>query len=265
MDLLSQHEAFLRAIFESPDDDTARLVYADFLHEQGDEDRAELIRVQCELARKSGQIEHRDRVWELATRERELLDRLRPPRGEWDDPEPVDYVRGFRPAAATFVVRRAVLGDPVAERWRVVRHEPELFGARTLSAEAGVRLRPEHVELLLSFPAAQWIATWNLSGQERNLPAETTFPTYIHSVLNEFVIEPVITNAGVEALAQHKGARRLSALDLRNNNLDNDAARALVKSPYLDNLKRLDLLEGNRFRGKVWQQVIERFGEDVVG
>ena len=44
-----------------------------------------------------------------------------------------------------------------------------------------------------------------------------------------------------------------------------DAARALVKSPYLDTLKRLQLLEGNRLRGKVWQQVIERFGEDVVG
>jgi hypothetical protein len=68
----------------------------------------------------------------------------------------------------------------------------------------------------------------------------------------------------VEALAQQRGARRIISLDLRHNNLDNDAARALVKSPYLDNLKQLRLLEGNRFRGKVWQQVIERFG-DVVG
>ena len=46
MDLLSQHEAFLRAIFDAPDDDTPRLVYADFLQENGEDDRAELIRVQ---------------------------------------------------------------------------------------------------------------------------------------------------------------------------------------------------------------------------
>jgi hypothetical protein len=81
----------------------------------------------------------------------------------------------------------------------------------------------------------------------------------------EYVIQPVVTVLAVESLARHRGMRRITSLDLRNNNLDNDAARALVQSPYLDNLKRLTLLDGNRFRGKVWQQVIERFGEDVVG
>ena len=74
-----------------------------------------------------------------------------------------------------------------------------------------------------------------------------------------------VTGPGVEALARHRGARRIDTLLLTNNNLDNDAARALIRSPYLENLKRLDLLDGNRLRGKVWQQVIERFGEDVVG
>jgi uncharacterized protein (TIGR02996 family) len=43
--------AFLRDIKERPDDDTPRLVYADWLDEQGDADRAEFIRVQCELER----------------------------------------------------------------------------------------------------------------------------------------------------------------------------------------------------------------------
>jgi len=84
-------------------------------------------------------------------------------------------------------------------------------------------------------------------------------------IVATYVLKPKITTSGVEALARHRGVRRLTAIDLRNNDLDNDAARALVKSPYLDNLKRLQLLEGNRLRGRVWQQVIERFGEDVVG
>ena len=46
MDLLSQHEAFLRAIFDAPDDDTPRAVYADWLMEHGNAARGEFIREQ---------------------------------------------------------------------------------------------------------------------------------------------------------------------------------------------------------------------------
>ncbi len=48
---MSYKEAFLQAIVENPDDDTPRLIYADWLEEYGDLHRAEFIRVQCELAR----------------------------------------------------------------------------------------------------------------------------------------------------------------------------------------------------------------------
>lgn len=44
------HEPFLRAICENPEDDTARLVYADWLDENGDPDRAEFIRLQVVTA-----------------------------------------------------------------------------------------------------------------------------------------------------------------------------------------------------------------------
>jgi uncharacterized protein (TIGR02996 family) len=43
--------ALLRAVCAEPDDDTPRLVAADWLEEQGDPDRAALIRLQIELAR----------------------------------------------------------------------------------------------------------------------------------------------------------------------------------------------------------------------
>src|SRR6516162_529357 len=49
----SQADVFLEAILENPDDDTPRLVYADWLDERGDSAsaaRAEFIRVQCALA-----------------------------------------------------------------------------------------------------------------------------------------------------------------------------------------------------------------------
>src|SRR5262245_65015434 len=43
--------AFVAAIVADPDDDTARLVAADFLEENGDPDRAAFIRIQVQLAR----------------------------------------------------------------------------------------------------------------------------------------------------------------------------------------------------------------------
>ncbi len=58
-------EALLQAVYDDPDDDAPRLVYADALLERGDP-RGELITLQCRLARTP------DR--ELKQREKELLD-----------------------------------------------------------------------------------------------------------------------------------------------------------------------------------------------
>jgi uncharacterized protein (TIGR02996 family) len=46
-----EYAALLRAICADPDDDTPRLVAADWLEEHGDADRAAFIRIQVELAR----------------------------------------------------------------------------------------------------------------------------------------------------------------------------------------------------------------------
>src|SRR5262245_28548936 len=62
--------AFLRAIWESPYDDAPRLVYADWLEERGDTNRAELIRIQCG---KAGLAESDPRRQRLGERESELL------------------------------------------------------------------------------------------------------------------------------------------------------------------------------------------------
>lgn len=43
------HDYFLRAIIAAPSDDLPRLAYADFLEESGEPERAEYIRVQCDL------------------------------------------------------------------------------------------------------------------------------------------------------------------------------------------------------------------------
>src|SRR5262245_47849809 len=70
---MTTEQAFLDAIRADPDDDTPRLVFADWLDEHGDADaraRAELMRVQCELARWVPDLRRRT---QLQRRERELI------------------------------------------------------------------------------------------------------------------------------------------------------------------------------------------------
>jgi uncharacterized protein (TIGR02996 family) len=47
---MNDRDALLRAICTDPDDDTPRLVFADWLQEHGDEDRAEFVRAQVRHA-----------------------------------------------------------------------------------------------------------------------------------------------------------------------------------------------------------------------
>jgi uncharacterized protein (TIGR02996 family) len=66
--------AFVAAIVADPDDDTSRLVAADFLEENGDPDRAAFIRIQVQLARleASGQAKSLE-ADELRKKERAFL------------------------------------------------------------------------------------------------------------------------------------------------------------------------------------------------
>ena len=231
MDLLSQHEAFLRAIFDAPAADTPRLVYADFLQKHGEEDRAAFIRWQCGRGEKPARLP------------------VNAPNGYW---------RGLPWGDAKYMLTPEQLLDADTLRRDTVQ-QPGLFGVISLTLYGGRISSVEPFDALFGLAAFARVTELILVGEEVADATDTD------SDFTTYTLHPVITTAAVGALAQHRGLRRIERLDLRNNDLDNDAARALIASPYLDNLKRLQLLEGNRLRGRVWQRVIERFGEDVVG
>ncbi len=85
-------EALLRAVFENPDDDTPRLVFADFLDENDQPDRAALIRLQCELDRAPARS---SRAKELKADEKRLLAKLRPTVGTLPEDARATFHRGF--------------------------------------------------------------------------------------------------------------------------------------------------------------------------
>jgi uncharacterized protein (TIGR02996 family) len=80
----NERESFVRAVAEKWWDPLPRLVFADWLDERGDPDRAEFIRVQCELVQLKRGGNH---SWRNATasslRRRELY-LLNANRGKWD-------------------------------------------------------------------------------------------------------------------------------------------------------------------------------------
>jgi uncharacterized protein (TIGR02996 family) len=95
-----RHEdAFLQAILDVPDDDTPRLVYADWLDEHGEPARAEFIRAQCELAQMAVYNDHRPAL--QARQQRLLADHGREwlarewPRATNPVAHPWTFVRGF--------------------------------------------------------------------------------------------------------------------------------------------------------------------------
>jgi uncharacterized protein (TIGR02996 family) len=160
--------ALLRAIEANPDEDTPRLLYADWLEEHATTDadraRAELIRVQCELAR-----EPRGRgTGELAARERQLLNKYRE---VWESAYPVrlsrsgnSYGRGFlfpELAADEFVKHGAALAAVTPLNYLRLRHSarsmaavarcPALRHVRYLCLDSN-SLRNHHLSELLGSP-----------------------------------------------------------------------------------------------------------------
>lgn len=85
-------ETLLRAAFAAPDDDTTRLVLADFLEESGQPDRAALIRIQCELSRRADT----DEDWRsLLATEAKALAAVKKQLGKFPKGFEGEFVRGF--------------------------------------------------------------------------------------------------------------------------------------------------------------------------
>ena len=102
--------AFLAAILAEPNDNTLRLVAADFLEENGAPDRAAFIRVQIALLGRNGARE----VEELRRREREYLDPRSAYAPAWAAEECPELVRGAPAAGA--VIERLVWRRGFVER-----------------------------------------------------------------------------------------------------------------------------------------------------
>jgi uncharacterized protein (TIGR02996 family) len=206
----TQEEAFLQDIVANADDDTPRLIYADWLSDHGDADRGDLIRVQCELARLPPADARRP---DLERREQQLL---RANKERWLAP-----LKKFVPRPE---LHRGFLKRVTLTAQTFLKSYEELFSlgpvqhVRLIDVKRN-RFRADGtraVQELADCPALAWVVSLSLSGN-------------------------TVGAAQMAALVGSPHLRRVHALDLGGNPLGLAGLRAVLASPNLAGLTTLDL------------------------
>ena len=199
----SEEQGLLQAIRQQPDDDAHRMVYADWLGENGDGDRANFIRFQCWAEEANATPANRDKWLADAAA---LLARHRQ---EWEQPlrdlgaTEVEFHRGF-PCHITI---------PAAA---FLDHAGEIFERAPIQSLRLTNLTASQVPALASSAHLANLTTLDLGYN-------------------------YIGDADAAALADSPHLAGLTALNLGYNRIGNAGAVALANSPHLANLTALDL------------------------
>jgi uncharacterized protein (TIGR02996 family) len=225
----TDEQPFLDAIFERYHDDRPRLVYADFLDDAGEAERAELIRVQLALFRLSEDDPRRPL---LNDRQAELLTRNR---AAWTADLAglavgIDFRRGIPDSAsidaATFLGR----GDELFAKLRVRR-------LRLLDAA------PVAAKLFLS-PLLANVRELDLCNADLRNPGLALLARSPHLKKLEALDLGfnALEDAGIEVFARSSGLPNLTALSLNDNDsITGEGLRSLAESPFFAGLTSLDV------------------------
>lgn len=194
-------ELFLKRILKQPDDDAPRLVYADWLEEQGDP-RGEFIRLQCALATTGVDVSARKKL-----REREQS--LRDVHGKaWAKP--------FAGIARSCTFRRGFVEGITIGATQFLEHADDLFDQAPLRRIRLANLGAADIEPLASAPALARVSELDLTAND-------------------------LLDTGLERLMRTSDLWRLRWLNLSVNGLSDRSWNILAHSPSLPNLQWLDL------------------------
>jgi uncharacterized protein (TIGR02996 family) len=237
----SEGDALLRDIVENTDDDTPRLVYADWLDDRGEADRAELIRVQCRLAAlPEGGAEAK----RLAAREKELLKQHGAAWGDTHLGMVGELRRGFIEHVTTWPHMFVEAGAELVERFpvRSLRLRVDAEDAVSLRKLAAVPHLARITRLSFERPAASLFALGPPGLGDTGLRALLA-SDHLGGLRELDLSRSWLHFAGMQALAEAP-LRSLERLELAGNPLDADGVLALAQSPHLANLRYLGLSGG---------------------
>jgi uncharacterized protein (TIGR02996 family) len=249
-------QAFLKDIVTRPDDDPPRLVYADWLEDHGDADRATFIRAQCRL-RTLGPFD--PERYDLEATEAELLAKHEK---KWK--KPLAKITARCELGRGFVEKVAL---PVAKFVRVAEGLFDLAPVR--------ELRPLQIGLGWDeLPKCEGLAklrTLDLSYSRPGLARAQSLARSPHVAnLRELdLASGKITNRGAQALAASPHLANLRELNLHSNGLTDAGVEHLTASAHLHDLTALDLT-GNELSAAAFSRLVrwkqaERIEELCIG
>jgi uncharacterized protein (TIGR02996 family) len=227
---MSDEAAFLQAILADPDDDTPRLIFADWLEERGDS-RGEFIRVQIALADPAlAPAEHA----RLVVRQAGLLAAHD---AEWSEP--------FRPYATQWEFERGFVARVTVEADVFFDQADALFELAPIR-HLKIRNVGTRIAQVAASPHLQRLAGLDLAGNGLGdtgaeiLVSEARLPRLdeLNLGMNFLDIE------GVRALATTPHLARLKSLDLDHNHVHDMGVFALASSTQLGSLAHLRLTYG---------------------
>lgn len=226
-------EAFLARIRAYPDDDTHRLIFADWLDEQGDP-RGSFIRIQLARAH-SPESAETDR--HLENQERALLEAHR---ATWEAP-----LRACGASGCEF--RRGFVDEIKIEAQQLLRNAHILFSVSPIRhihlLDVGERLTDVFRCPYLSRLAALTIHAQHIGDSLARVAAASE---YLAGLKRLTLTKNRLTHEAAEYLAVSPHLAQLEELILTDNDIGETGARALAASPYLGHLQRLEV-GGNRF------------------
>jgi hypothetical protein len=199
-----------------------RLVYADFLEEAGDADRAEFIRVQCELARTHGP--HPDRA-ALAAREAELLRANKPRWAVAGLGGKQVFRRGFVEAVRTTAPWLIAASDELA------RTTP-LRELRVQSADG-------HARELARLPVLSRVVSLDLTNNSFPAVERVLADAPLAALRRLTIRNHRIWPEGLQALARLPAVTRLERLDLSGNPVSDAGMEVLAAGTAFARLTEL--------------------------
>jgi uncharacterized protein (TIGR02996 family) len=251
--------ALLRAIAAAPDDDTPRLVLADWLDEHGQAIRAEFIRLQCAIARIEMQPRHvLDQYVDLFKRQQELLDdhrsELAGPLAKLGKLGDIVFRRGFietvtldvnmfldwAPELAALCPPAQVAVEEVAARLNEFLHCPHLTVVNRVAAYSA---------------CVNGFANWLDPPDQPDLIAACERLTRLETLDLEGC---QIGDAGVRLLTA-TNLPSLVDLDLSYNDITDFGVADLLDWPLVRQLKRL-VLGGNPITDQAAFEIADRLG-----
>ena len=221
-------QGFLNDIVANIDDDTPRLVYADWLSEQGQDDRAEFIRVQVERARRPGWDPAQVR---LRLREEALLEQHGE---EWLAELPA--IKGARWEG----FRRGIVAEVSFASFEAMRQSAHACRAVAPVEAVTVRWprRSEAKGKVKPIAELRELSLTGMLGGEEEIAWLAESPQL--ATLRCLTVRGIWTDTlGILVASPHLAALR--TLRLPSNNLGNLGTRALTQAASLKSLEELDL------------------------